>query len=169
MNITPKTKISELLDTFPELEETLILLSPSFEKLRNPVLRRTIARVASLQQVAAVGKLPLEILINTLRRAAGQDDLKGIEDSGSPEDNLPEWFLNGQLTASLDAREMLANGEHPLAVVIKQCKDLQAGGIYELITPFTPVPLIDKVKEMGLECHIKQVSDTEIRTYFYKA
>jgi len=42
--ITPQIKVAELLETYPQLEEVLIDLSPTFKKLKNPVLRRTIAR-----------------------------------------------------------------------------------------------------------------------------
>ena len=45
--ISPKTKVGELLDVYPELEPVLMSMSPAFEKLRNPVLRKTVARVAT--------------------------------------------------------------------------------------------------------------------------
>ena len=46
MVISPKTKVGELLDAYPELESVLMEMSPAFEKLKNPILRRTVARVA---------------------------------------------------------------------------------------------------------------------------
>ncbi len=52
--ITPETKISALLGQFPQLEEVLMKMAPEFKKLRNPILRKTIAKVASLHQVAAL-------------------------------------------------------------------------------------------------------------------
>ena len=36
IEITPSTKVSELLDAYPELEETLIGIAPPFKKLGNP-------------------------------------------------------------------------------------------------------------------------------------
>jgi len=53
----PNTKVGELLDTYPQLEAFLLSLSPAFAKLRKPILRKTVARVASLQQTAIVGAL----------------------------------------------------------------------------------------------------------------
>ena len=47
--ITPKTKVAELLDAYPQLEDILIEIAPQFKKLQNPVLQKTIARVTSLQ------------------------------------------------------------------------------------------------------------------------
>lgn len=46
--IIPKTKLVGLLDAFPQLENVLQELSPSFAKLKNPILRKTVARLASL-------------------------------------------------------------------------------------------------------------------------
>ncbi|MCP4310925.1 MAG: DUF1858 domain-containing protein, partial [Bacteroidetes bacterium] len=34
--ITPKTRVGELLDAYPELEQVLMGLSPAFKKLKNP-------------------------------------------------------------------------------------------------------------------------------------
>ena len=58
LTITPDSKIGELLEAYPDLESTLLRLSPAFRHLKNPVLRRTVAKVASLRQVAAVGGVP---------------------------------------------------------------------------------------------------------------
>jgi hypothetical protein len=67
--ILPATKVSSLLDRYPELEQVLIQLAPPFQKLKNPLLRRGITKVASLKQAAAVGGLPVSKLVNTLRAA----------------------------------------------------------------------------------------------------
>jgi hypothetical protein len=55
ITISPKTKVGELLDPFPELESVLMEMSPAFEKLKNPILRKSVARVATIQQVDIVG------------------------------------------------------------------------------------------------------------------
>jgi hypothetical protein len=50
--ITPATKVADLPDSWPELENVLIAQAPAFRRLRNPVLRRTVGRVATLELVA---------------------------------------------------------------------------------------------------------------------
>ena len=74
--ITPQTKVHELLEAYPELEDDLIEIAPVFRKLQNPVLRRTIARVTTLQQAALVGQVSVNLLVNTLRQKTGQDKLE---------------------------------------------------------------------------------------------
>lgn len=166
--ITPKTKVGDLLESYPELEETLISLSPAFEKLRNPILRRTIARVATLQQIAAVGNIPLEKIINTLREAAGQSRYNDTMDEQNANTKVPAWLDEQNITDNLDAREMLERGEHPLSIVLEKAHRLESGKILELVTSFPPMPLIDKVEAMGLKCFMRQVSGNEVRTYFLK-
>ena len=75
MNITPATKIADLLKEFPQLEATLIKYSPAFSALKNPVLRRTVAKVTSLQQAAKVGNVSIVEMVDTLRAEVGQSPL----------------------------------------------------------------------------------------------
>jgi hypothetical protein len=48
LSIEPSTKVAALLDRYPELEDVLIEMALPFKKLRNPILRRSVAKVASL-------------------------------------------------------------------------------------------------------------------------
>ena len=75
VDIAPGTKLADLLDSWPGLEDELIKIAPPFAKLRNPVLRRTIARVTTLRQAAGVGGVPLPELIARLRSAAGLEEI----------------------------------------------------------------------------------------------
>jgi hypothetical protein len=46
-SVTPASRIGELLERWPHLESVLTELSPHLKALRNPVLRRTVAKVAT--------------------------------------------------------------------------------------------------------------------------
>jgi hypothetical protein len=56
--ILPSTKVATLLDRYPELENVLIELAPPFKKLKNPFLRKGVAKVASLRHAATVSLQP---------------------------------------------------------------------------------------------------------------
>jgi hypothetical protein len=47
--IGPETTVGALLEAYPELERVLMEMAPAFAKLRNPVVRRTVAKVAGGQ------------------------------------------------------------------------------------------------------------------------
>jgi DUF438 domain-containing protein len=67
MEINANTKIDDLLKKHPFLEDFLIGLSPKFKGLKNPIMRKTIGRVASLGKVAGVGGLDLDDLLAALK------------------------------------------------------------------------------------------------------
>jgi len=150
IDITPGTKVGELINHYPQLEDELIKLAPIFAKLKNPILRRTVARVATLRQAAQVGNIQIGHLINSLRKAAGLEELFENDNGVQAESDIkPDWLNEANLIAVFDARKMISDGEQPLGHVMKELKKLNPGEIYKLITPFYPAPLVDKAKSNG--------------------
>jgi hypothetical protein len=167
--ITPKTKIHDLLESYPELEETLIQAAPQFKKLKNPLLRKTIARVTSLSQAAIIGGVKVEELINTLREAVGQQ----LQDHFSEEETsynfeVPDWFSPDEIRKNIDISDMLNAGEQPVHEVISALKKLNEGQILEINAPFIPAPLIDKAIGLGYDHWISEVANDEFIVYFKK-
>lgn len=157
----------QLIETWPELEDVLIDYVPAFSKLKNPVLRKTVARIATLQQAASVGNVKVEDLVNRLRKEVGQDLLR--ENEGNAYNiNRPRWYDESKIHNELDARAMLDAGEHPVNQVMADLKQLPAGKIYRLTAPFLPAPLIDKASSVSVEHWVKEVSGEEFVIYFYK-
>lgn len=66
MQLTPKTRISDLIEAYPFLVDFLQEVSPKFSMLKNPMLRKTVAKAAGLSQAAAIGGVPLEDLIRRI-------------------------------------------------------------------------------------------------------
>ena len=164
--ITPETKIGAMLEHFPQLEDILIELAPEFKKLRNPILRKTVVRVTSLRQAAALGKISLPEMINRLREEAGLEGKFDVDDVGEiVSRDEPEWFSLTRIVKSFDARPMLEAGEQPIQIVLAECHNLKDGEIYELITPFLPAPLIDSAKEKGCLVWAKEESKGVFKTY----
>jgi len=156
--ITPKTKVYDLLAAYPQVENELIQLVPAFSKLKNPVLRNTIARVTSLQQAALVGGVEIGLIIAKLRDVVGND----VVDSETEEEvNIkyhPDWLIESKVVKTLDARPMLQNGEHPMTLVSNECNKLNKGEIFLLQTDFYPAPLIDMMKSKGFEIFVKETN-----------
>jgi hypothetical protein len=168
IQITPETKISALLDHYPQLEEVLIEMAPAFKKLHNPILRKTVARVATLRQVAQIGDVSLSVLINKLRTIVGQtaDFESGdkTKDSSAP----PKWFDPSKIVRSLDARPMIESGQQPMNQVLEELNGLKLGEIYELITPFVPAPLLDRIKKRDFQTWVQQNIKEIVNSYFIK-
>ena len=167
--ISPKTKVGELLDAFPQLEDTLLNISPAFAKLKNPILRKTVARVASLQQAAMVGGVKVEDLVNRLRKEVGQDTLQDmIENSVYIVSEAPCWFKSAPVTVQFDASPVINSGGSPMTEILSISHKLQKGEVLELKTPFVPAPIIDMLKGKGFQTFSLQ-REGEVLTYFLKA
>lgn len=165
--ISPKTKVGELLDAYPQLEKTLMDMSPRFEKLKNPILRKTVAKVASLQQIAAVGGLNAGDIVNRLRKELGMtaDDMESASES-APE-VIPSWLKAGKVKDTFDATPVINSGGSPMAEILQRASALTPGNILELQTPFTPAPIIDMLKNKGFRVHTTQDGGA-FRTFIIK-
>ena len=152
MIITPKTKIFDLLEAFPQLEDVLVAVAPPFKKLKNPVLRKTITKITTLSQASVIGGIKVEELINKLRLEVGQTATDSIETEGSNyTTEHPDWFDESNISESIDIREMLNAGEQPVYEVLALLKKLDSGKILKVIAPFIPAPLIDKSLSLNYE------------------
>ncbi len=91
-SITPSTNIAELLEHYPELVDALIDIAPMFKNLRNPVMRKTMARFASVQTAADAARLPVAELVERLRAVVrqGLPAARGTEDTASRHASGPE-------------------------------------------------------------------------------
>lgn len=166
--ISPKTKVGELLDAFPQLEDVLLELSPSFAKLKNPILRKTVARVASLQQAAIVGGLKVDELVNRLRKEVGQDLFSGgAENAQYLVASPPDWFDATRIAQRFDASSIINAGGSPMAEILSLSQKLQPGEILELQTPFVPAPIIDMLRDKGFKSFSLQNGE-ETLNYFGK-
>jgi hypothetical protein len=168
ITISPKTKVGELLDAYPDVEPVLMAMSPAFEKLKNPILRKTVAKVATLQQVSVVGGVNIDEMIRILRKHAGQDDVNpGHYNHLDPDTDIPDWFNDAKIKERFDATPVINAGESPMKEILHQTSLLKQGEIFELQTPFTPAPIIDMLRERKFKIHTI-VNNSNVLTYICK-
>ena len=131
MTITPKTTVHTLIKEYPFLLDFLASYNPEFVKLTNPVLRRTMGRMATLEKAAGIANIPLnQLMIDVAaaveretggnpgvadNAAAGGIDPERLETlkqiikdlhAGHPMDELTQRF--GELIEDVDATEIAA-------------------------------------------------------------
>ena len=165
MEINRKSKLLTVLEAYPALEEQIVHIAPAFKNLKNPVLRRTVGSLATLEQVAQMGGMNPVRLVNTLRRHVGQPEIP--EETGqltvvtvtrSAED--PAWIA-GEPQFTLDGSELLERGEVPLAKVNELLGDLASGRYILLVTHFEPTPIIDNMQKQNRQVFIKKDAQNE--------
>jgi hypothetical protein len=166
--ITSDMRVAVLLREYPETEDLLIGLAPAFERLRNPMLRRSVARVATLAQAAAVGRMSSATLVNTLRAAVGQEPVEsGLSGGATYFEAQPEWFDLNAVTVVLRDEE-LDPEVMPINPLLRAAKDLDDGEIAELVTSHLPAPGIDILRAKGYRTWTVDEGHV-IKTYVSKA
>lgn len=158
--IHPGARLAPILDAYPALEEVLFGLSPAFQRLKNPVLRRTIGRVATLEQVAKVGGLEVRDLVRALRVAAGQavdgaqapsaaEGEPGPAAASDESGSAPAWYDSSRMTVRLDADAILAAGGNPLTEAFRGVRELAPGDLLSVRASFRPEPLREALAGAG--------------------
>ncbi|MEW6180306.1 MAG: DUF1858 domain-containing protein [Chloroflexota bacterium] len=154
MEITPQSKIHDLLTHFPQLEEEIIRTAPPFENLRNPLLRRTVTRLTTLEQAARIGGVNALEWVNHLRRLAGQAELTAGAETAVPDDLPPASpadppWVQAEPQFVVDGTQLLARGEVPLNHINRLLPQLEAGRCILLITNFEPQPMIEAMQKQN--------------------
>jgi len=94
MELNAKTKIDDLLKRFPFLEDFLISLSTRFKGLKNPIMRKTMGKVATLEMAASVSGLNIDKLVASLtaeiEKQSGQSATPGEPSPASQTDPLTD-------------------------------------------------------------------------------
>ncbi len=165
-DITPELKVGALLDAYPELEETLVGIAPPFAKLRNPLLRRTVAKMTSLRQAASVGGVSVGEIVGRLRAEAGLEEAwTGEVSDTAGQVPRPAWVTDAARVATFDARPTIEAGDVPLPAVMAALKELSAGEVYTFVTPFAPAPIIERITAAGYTAWTERVEAEEFRTH----
>ena len=116
MGINANTKINDLLKQYPFLEDFLVTLSPKFKGLKNPIMRKTIGKVATLGKVASIGRLDLDDFLAALtkeidrqagRPAAAVESTTDGAGSASPDPEKKQAALK-EIIKALHAGEDMA-------------------------------------------------------------
>jgi hypothetical protein len=174
LDIRPDTRIGALLEAYPQLEDVLIEQAAVFKKLRNPVLRKTVARVATVEKAAQIAGLSPRDLLRTLRAAVGQDvtdwEAPGHEAAEigagvagiQPE---PPWVETNPVSETIDADAILAAGEAPLPGVLRHANALEPGRSIRLVSSFRPAPLIDALHAKGFHTWTHETPENRFETF----
>ena len=157
--ITPQTKVGPLLDSWPELEETLISAAPEFAKLKHPILRKTVGRVATLARAAKMADLDPVALVNRLRVAAGLEPIAGEGADEEIAEEAPGWIDAVRVKATIDADAVLESGENPLPCVRREAAGLLPGEAIRVRSSFRPIPLLEALRKDGLHAFTRRVGD----------
>lgn len=166
--VTAQTTIARALAADPGLVDRLVAFNPAFRKLKNPILRRTMARLANFGDAARVAGVPLEALLAVANGAAAEPGA----DSGIAEAaEAPGWIaaLDHAAATQLDVRPLLASGEDPFKTIMGVVAKLRPGDVLVLDAPFDPAPLRRVLGGKGFADHAERLAPEHWRIFFRKS
>jgi Domain of unknown function (DUF1858) len=169
--ITPETRIAELLEAYPDLEKVLLQQSPHFRHLKNPLLRKTVAKVATIEKAAQMSGIPLRQLVAVLRDAAGLPgepgaaDLSQTAEAAGLDAMPPDWFDPATVARTIDADALLDSGQVPISHVHQAVQDLPPGVLLRVKSAFRPTPLLEALHKAGHRTYVTRVSPEAFHTF----
>jgi len=168
--INANTKIAALLKESPEALEAIISISPRFNKLRNPLLRKLMAGRTSINLASKVGGCTVNDFFKRLEPLGFTID-KSILAEDIPDQQRVPAFVHNMKEADiveLDVRSDIELGKDPLNLILKAVKPLHQGQVLKLINSFEPVPLMLLLEKQGFESYAQIINDNLVHTFFHK-
>ena len=168
MVITGRTKLKDALETYPQLKEVLLQLSPKFKRLEQSRFLNTVAQQASFSDVARMGGLSLCSVLHAVNRAIGQEEalMESFPDciKETAPVSFPHHARSFQRVIPFDIRE---RSDYFLPDLTRQIEQLHSGEAVKLLSDFEPTPFQNMLDEMGYEYFTEWTESELFETYIY--
>ena len=165
------TVVADVIAADPGAVERLANLHSAFRKLRNPILRRTMARLVTLGDAARIAGLPVETVVAAANgeAVAAVPDEAG-ESASSEVEPAPPWMatLDREAATRLDVRPMFDRGEPPLGEIMRAAATIADGGTLIVEAPFDPAPLHRALARKGFVSYAEPIAPDHWRVYFHR-
>ncbi len=167
MKIDAHTKISKILNASPKAIEIITAINPKFEKLNNPILRRSLATRVSVKDAARIGKIDVNDFLKSLEENGFEVEYyhPQKDEEGKNIKLLPPDFSNREII-TLDVRPIMEEGKDPFGYINKVAKQIKPEQILLIINDFEPIPLIDFLVGKNFIHWMKQDEEGNYLTYF---
>ncbi|MEO5650290.1 MAG: DUF2249 domain-containing protein [Ginsengibacter sp.] len=170
MIINADTKIAKILRQNPDALEAIISITPKFEKLRNPLLRKLMAGRTSIGMASKVSGCDVDEFFKKLAPLGFEIDKATPAVTHVEKPPLPSFFhsLKPTQIIEFDVRPIIDADEDPLPLIVKKVKEIQPGEALKIINSFEPTPLLSLLKKQGFDSYVDTIDDHQVDTYFYR-
>lgn len=166
-------RISAVLKRDPRMLDALLAASPSFAHLRNPLLRKTMAKLATVEHAARVAKIDAGALLERLNAVlVGEAVPEGpIPRVDAPADsNVPGRLarLPADMVIDCDVREDLRAGREPFNRILAAARTVGDGHALRLRAIFEPAPLYAVLGRQGFQHFTERLAEDDWRVWFWR-
>jgi len=166
--ITAKTKVKTAIENYPEVKEHLINISPKFKKLNNPMVFKTVARWATINDISRIGHIPICELLHKLNKIIGTEEelLKSfpecIKDKIDIEEENGSWMDDIDRFSTLDVRN---RDDFFMPEILKMLSGMRDKEGLKIINSFDPIPLKKMVKERNGKYFTEKINPYQFNLY----
>jgi uncharacterized protein (DUF2249 family) len=168
--IQPGDKVANVLARDKRLIEVFVAASPAFEKLRSAVMRRTMARLVTVEQAARIAGIDAAVLIARLEAALhGEEPAVDSARDETSIDTVPATLraLSADRIIDLDVRDDLRSGREPFRRILDAARALPDGHVLRLRAIFEPAPLYAILGRLGLAHGVERLAPEDWRVWFH--
>lgn len=166
-------RISAVLARDERMLDALLAASPTFAHLRNPVVRKTMAKLATVEQAARVAGIDAAALVERLNATlAGEPvsttPLRRAGDAAPIE--LPPAVARADQDAIVDCdvREDLRAGREPFRRILEAARSVGDGGVLKLRAIFEPAPLYAVLGRQGFAHFAQRLAEDDWVVWFWR-
>jgi uncharacterized protein (DUF2249 family) len=174
--VAASDRVSEVLSRDTSLVEVFVRAAPQLAKLRNPAMRRVMARLVTIEQVARMAGVSCDTLLNDLNASLGIAPAASPIASAPPSDERTAGPTigsaarpTGATEVTLDVRDDLRAGREPFSTIMAAIAKLPAGDVLHLRTIFEPLPLYTVLEKRGFAHETQAHADDDWSVWFWRA
>ena len=167
--VTAGDRVGAVLARDERLLDVFVAASPVFEKLRNAAMRKTMARLVTVEQAARIAGVDADDLVARLNHALGGAEAPAAATSEIVLPPIPVALTSLPIDriVECDVREELRAGIEPFRRILDAARALPAGSVLRVRAIFEPAPLYAVLGRQGLGYATERLADDDWRVWFF--
>lgn len=174
--VVASDRVSDVLSRDESLVEVFARAAPQLAKLRNRAMRRVMARLVTIEQVARMAGVSCTALLDDLNASLGiapaaslpmPTPLPGARLADAPVGAAAR--PTGATEVTLDVRDDLRAGREPFSAIMAAVANLPPGDVLHLRAIFEPLPLYVVMEKRGFAHESQAQADDDWSVWFWRA
>jgi uncharacterized protein (DUF2249 family) len=175
--IRAEDRVAAVLARDERLLEVLVGASPAFERLRNGAMRRTLAKLVTIEQAARIAGVDAHALVARLNAALADGGAVAMAAlplvpsvPAADLEPLPAALLAtpADRLVDVDVREDLRAGREPFQRIFDAARALPSGSVLRVRATFEPAPLYGVLAKHGLVHLTERLAEDDWRVWFHR-